>query len=342
MSRARAERLGAPLLDIGSFARRGPSDRALLPAQLRQIARTVRRTPEVMIKVLSHGGTDQGAVQRHFDYLSRKGELELEGDDGQRFDGRDAGKALLSDWDLDLEMSRPSTSLTARQGRPPPKLAHKLIFSMPAGTPPDKLHAAVREFCREQFALQHRYAMVLHTDEPHPHVHVVVKAVSEQGVRLNIKKGDLRAWRAGFARELRKQGVAANATDRAARGGTGLRKLDPIYRAMERGASSHLRERLQRLAQPSPADVRQRAEAAVRLSATRAEVDAGWLAVSQELERTGEAALAAEVREFAKRMAAPRTDQDVMASMQEDGMFRNPGPANATRSVKKRGRSRES
>ena len=29
--------------------------------------------------------------------------------------------------------------------------------------------------------------MVLHTDEPHPHVHMVVKAVSEQGVRMNIR-----------------------------------------------------------------------------------------------------------------------------------------------------------
>ena len=35
---------------------------------------------------------------------------------------------------------------------------------------------------------KHRYAMVLHTDEPHPHVHMVVKAVSEEGVRLNIQK----------------------------------------------------------------------------------------------------------------------------------------------------------
>jgi hypothetical protein len=33
---------------------------------------------------------------------------------------------------------------------------------------------AVRRFAREQFELQHRYVMALHTDEPHPHVHRVV------------------------------------------------------------------------------------------------------------------------------------------------------------------------
>lgn len=35
---------------------------------------------------------------------------------------------------------------------------------------------------------QHRYAMVLHTDQRHPHVHVVVKAESEDGRRLHIDK----------------------------------------------------------------------------------------------------------------------------------------------------------
>ncbi len=53
------------------------------------------------------------------------------------------------------------------------------MFSMPAGTPPQKMLEAVKNFAREEFALTHRYAMVLHTDEPNPHVHVVVRAVSD-------------------------------------------------------------------------------------------------------------------------------------------------------------------
>ena len=76
------------------------------------------------------------------------------------------------------------------------------MFSMPAGTPPDKVLAAVKNFAREEFGLKHRYAMVLHTDEPHPHVHMVVKAVSEQGVRLNIRKATLREWRTGVRATL--------------------------------------------------------------------------------------------------------------------------------------------
>ena len=74
--------------------------------------------------------------------------------------------------------------------------------------------SAAQKFCREEFALKHRYVMALHTDEPHPHVHVVLKAVNEQGRRLNIKKATLQEWRAKFAAYLREQGVAANATPR--------------------------------------------------------------------------------------------------------------------------------
>src|SRR3954447_25624162 len=91
-----------------------------------------------------------------------------------------------------------------------------------------------------EWALQHRYAMTLHTDDEHRHVHVVLKAVSEQGVRLNIRKSTLRSWRAGFAANLRELGVDANATERAVRGQSKNRKLDGIYRAALRGQSTHL------------------------------------------------------------------------------------------------------
>jgi Relaxase/Mobilisation nuclease domain len=234
-----------PLFDIASYARRGPGRRdRLSPAEVQQIARTVGRTPEVMVKVLSGGGQDLGAVGRHLAYLGRAGELDLEADDGERLQGKGTEKALLEDWDLDLDSDRRQADLSAANGRQPPKLVHKLMFSMPPGTPPDKLQAAVRNLAREEFALKHRYVMVLHTDEPHPHVHMVVKAVSEQGVRLNIRKQTLRDWRREFARHLREQGVAANATERVVRGETRTPKKDGIYRAMRRGDSSHMRNRV--------------------------------------------------------------------------------------------------
>ena len=49
-------------------------------------------------------------------------------------------------------------------------------------------------------------------------MHVVLKATSEHGRRLNIKKAHLKEWRVKFTDHLRELGVAANATPRMFRG----------------------------------------------------------------------------------------------------------------------------
>jgi len=195
--------LGArPLLDIASYARRGPVRRDHLSHdETELIERTVRRTPEVMVKVLSRGGQDLKAIGRHLGYLNRGGEVDIETDDGQRLSGKGVENELLEDWDLDLEEHRRKVDLESWSTRSPPKLAHKLMFSMPAGTPRDKVLAAVKNFAREEFALKHRYAMVLHTDEPHPHVHMIVKAMSEHpqgnvaGMETGVRSPPARARR---------------------------------------------------------------------------------------------------------------------------------------------------
>ena len=84
----------------------------------------------------------------------------------------------------------------------------KALFAVRSRPPTD------RKFAKEKFALQHRYVMALHTDQQHPHVHLVVKAENELGRRLHIDKPLLREWREDFARMLREQGVEANATSR--------------------------------------------------------------------------------------------------------------------------------
>ena len=60
--------------------------------------------------------------------------------------------------------------------------------------------------------------MAAHEDEKHPHVHLTVKAVNQDGVRLNPRKADLQYWREIFAEKLREQGIEANATPRKVRG----------------------------------------------------------------------------------------------------------------------------
>jgi hypothetical protein len=307
--------LGAkPLLDIASYARRGPGRRDHLSRdEIELISRTVRRTPEVMIKVLSRGGQDLKAIGRHLGYLNRGGEVGIETDDGQQLSGKGVEKELLEDWDLDLEEHRRKADLESRSSRPPPKLVHKLMFSMPAGTPPDKVLAAVKNFAREEFALEHRYAMVLHIDEPHPHVHMVVKAVSEQGVRLNIRKVTLREWRREFARHLRALGIAANATERTVRGQTRSPKLDGIYRAEQRRECRRTSERAEAVAAELSKGNLRADLGKTTLLQTRKQVERGWWAINDILIAEGRPELAAQVRRFSAYMPSPRTDRELIA-----------------------------
>ena len=233
---------GSPFLDILSLGRPGPSGR-FTPDQVAYIRRTVSRAPEVMVKVTG-GGTNTGAVAAHFAYISRKGELAIETDEGYRVAGRDAQKALLNDWHLELLAGQYRGPRDGRTTARKAKLVHNIVFSMPSPTSPEKVLVAARKFAHEKFALQYRYAMVLHTDQPHPHVHMVVKAENEQRQRLRIDKEKLGQWREDFARMMREQGIAANATSRSMRGKTRGKTKDAIFRAQQRGASTAVRHRV--------------------------------------------------------------------------------------------------
>jgi len=265
-----------------------------------------------MVKVLSQAAGTTSQVSRHMDYVSREGELDLETDDGWRLSSPQAGAQLVADWNLYLPA--PGSAEAATRGdRRKPRLVHKLVFSMPRGTPPKAVLGAVRAFAREEFGLKHRYVMALHTDEPHPHVHLIVKAVSEEGVRLNIRKQTLRCWRAAFAAHLRARGVDANATERAVRGSTHQNRKTGIYRAAERGESTFLRQRASAFQRaPHEASARERAIKA-QLLASRREVEEGWWYLAEVAHRSGLQDVARDITRFIEYLPRVRTDREIQA-----------------------------
>lgn len=302
---------GEPLFNLWSYARPGPSQRDRLSAEaVEQITLTVRRAPEVVVKVLTRGGQDLKAIGRHLSYLNRRGDLDIETDDAERMRGESVESDLLSDWDLELEEDRGRSKLGPREDRRPPKMVHKLVFSMPPGTPPLKVLEAVKHFAREEFALQYRYAMVLHADEPHPHVHLLLKATSDQGRRLNIRKATLRQWRSDFARRLRDLGVRSNATERYVRGETGPCESDGIYRANLRGDSRYMRERAEAVVRDLSRGITQVESGKAKLVETRNNVRRAWWTVSEILIRDSHPELAAEVTRFAEQMPSPMTERE--------------------------------
>src|SRR5450631_1141202 len=198
-----------------------------------------------MVKVTG-GGRDTGTAQAHIDYIDRQGQLDVLTDEGETLTGKEVSQFIVEDWKLD--------SIIHKRHRPAPlpgekdkraKLVHNIVLSMPQSTPPKAVLAAAQTFARKNFALSHRYAMVLHdqaTDPKHektesgknPHVHLVVKAVGENGERLYIRKDTLQAWREQFAHALREQGVEANATPAAIRGKAKSSAKGAIHQHQER------------------------------------------------------------------------------------------------------------
>jgi len=177
----------------------GPTARA-------KLARIVRKAPEVVVKVT---GRQRGGahVKAHLDYIGRKGELDIETRDGEILTTKDDIAERAAEWSDTLNWrSRPTVSSVS------------LVFSMPAGTDPDKVLGAVRALAHSELSDNHDYVLALHTDTPRPHVHLTVQAEGLDRTRFNPRPVQLNRFRERFARELRARGVAAEATPRRARG----------------------------------------------------------------------------------------------------------------------------
>jgi Relaxase/Mobilisation nuclease domain len=170
-------------------------------------ATAVRRAPQVMVKVTG-GGRGMGAIAAHLRYIAKGGRLPFEDDRSVTRDGKEALRAVVDQWRLGG--SRIPEVSERRE-------AFNVMLSMPAGTKPEFVLQAAREFAKTELA-NHRYVMVLHTHQANPHVHLAVRAEGRDGKRLNPRKDDLRRWREIFAEKLRERGIEAEASSQITRG----------------------------------------------------------------------------------------------------------------------------
>ncbi len=202
-----------------------PPGRAGDAAAYAQLARIIRRAPEVMVKVTGKTG-DGGHLQAHLDYISRNGRLVLEGPNGEQLGVRGEMRALASAWAMEAKLES-----GGRRDRP---LSRSIILSMPRGTDVIRLHDAARAFAKEAFGERFPYVFALHDEGGHPHVHLTVRTLGSDGTRLNPKKADLEVWRQRFAQALRDRGVEAEASPRRARGVLRKAERTPVRKMRER------------------------------------------------------------------------------------------------------------
>ncbi|MDR8105056.1 relaxase/mobilization nuclease domain-containing protein [Burkholderia cenocepacia] len=193
-----------------------------------QLARTLRGTPEVMVKITNKASSAQGmgALKRHLRYISRNGRVELEDQNGDKIAGAEAVRDLVRTWQLG--------------GWGIPETSHRrevfnILLSMPPGTNRQAVRDAARDFAALEFGDGRAYVFAAHDDEPHPHVHLSVQVRGPDGRRLNPRKQDLRRWRERFAEQLREHGVDANATLRRTRGVTKRYPSQGVTHMLARG-----------------------------------------------------------------------------------------------------------
>lgn len=341
-------------LEPWSRGRKGPATVQPLfnpssPESMAALNSTLNRAPEVMVKVTG-GGKDTGTAQAHIAYIDRQGVLDIYTDDGDFLNGKDVAKFLVDDWGLDetikgKQRQAPGDGELDKNGKPKrdsrPKLVHNIVLSMPKGTPPQAVLAAAQFFAKENFALSYRYAMVLHdpaTDPKHektqsgknPHVHLVVKAVSETGERLYIRRETLQLWREQFAQALRAQGVQANATPAAIRGKGKSSAKSSIHQHQERLEkwrtegknegknlkppipSNLLQSQVERVLNELINGVKPDLSSKEKLLATRDKVLKDWLATEKALRDAGKNSDADRVLDFVNSLPTVKTDHDLL------------------------------
>ena len=208
-----------------------------------RLARVVKGVPEVMVKVSKPAKNDKSGnpikvsraseavrASEHLAYISRNGKIEVENDRGEAFNGRTQVGAIYREWIEKHDEDRREGSAADRT-----RITTSIVFSMPGTANAEAVKDAVRALARQEFQGRHDYAMALHTDTHHPHVHLTLRTVGEDGQKLNLRKADLQRLRDTFAEKLRTRGIDAESTRRHARGVTRRGEVTPVYKIRQRG-----------------------------------------------------------------------------------------------------------
>ena len=105
------------------------------------LVRTVKRAPEVMVKITG-GGRNMKRIKAHFDYISRNGDVELENENGDIFRGWEEVKELRDIW--------ANTRYRISEDEEKRREAFNIILSMPPGTDRRAVTPAARAFAAVQ------------------------------------------------------------------------------------------------------------------------------------------------------------------------------------------------
>ena len=279
----------------------------------RRLEQLVSRAPEAVI-VMSGRPRDTAALGTHLRYIARGGEVELQDQDGAGVGGKEALRELARDW--------AASSRGCDPRHPHAALAFSIVLSAPQGSDLDAAAAASRAAAKELFAGRFDYVSAFHADTLNPHLHVTVRALGVDGVRINPPLRECMAWRAAYAKVLCDHGIEAVASRCSERGVSprreqiGLRKLREKH-ALGRGQVAEVDRAAYlaaaRLAFLEPAET---TDGERRLLRRQVQVRAAYLAEAERLGASQDPAdqvLARKVEAFVAAMPEPLSRRQKLA-----------------------------
>jgi hypothetical protein len=196
---------------------------------LQRLDRTAKRAPQVVVKITSriHGAASTVGA---FTYVGRIGMSDKEPIGVETSEG----KQLMSAQEMMILAREWQQWEQSDEARRKGATAIAMVFSMPPGTDPEAVRDAVRDFAENDMA-NRRWVMALHTDEAHPHVHLVIAGRDNDGRRFNPNREFLQHCRERFAENLRERGIEADATIRMTRGYPPKQDPTPVLKMRDRG-----------------------------------------------------------------------------------------------------------
>ena len=188
-----------------------------------------QRAAPALFKITSYAHSGE-AVWDRVNYISRDGEREIEGPNGERLESLAEIADVAAAWVEGTEDRRRRV------------LAMSAVVSFSAGIDQEKATETARQFLRAAFADNYDYVFAPHSDTANFHVHAVVRAAGHDGRQLRIGRADIQRLRELLAEQGAALGIELDASPRRARG------LEA-----ERGRSREVEGMLRRGATPSPA-----------------------------------------------------------------------------------------
>ena len=170
-----------------------------------------KKQTEVVVKITG-ASRNFGSLKAHLRYISRNGELQVEINTNEVFQGRENLKDLADSFN-DYKQDIPTESFLRDNNLKEKREALHIVFSMRDIThaSPSKIKESAMKTIDELYPNNH-YAIAFHGDTDNPHCHLVLKVKDINGKRIKID--NYHKIREKFAENLSDLGVEATATKR--------------------------------------------------------------------------------------------------------------------------------